>query len=97
MMKYREIEGDPIHKITEASRNIGRVVISAAVILGGTFAALIPSGVVTLIEVAISVIIGLVLLSFVMLPILLPALISLLHKLKNWGSGSDPTNKQINK
>lgn len=67
--------------------------ISAAVILGGTFAALIPSGVVTLIEVAISVIIGLVLLSFVMLPILLPALISLLHKLKNWGSGSDPINK----
>ncbi|KLU54358.1 membrane protein [Paenibacillus sp. VT-400] len=93
MMKYREIEGDPIHKITEASRNIGGVVISAAVILGGTFAALIPSGVVTLIEVAISVIIGLVLLSFVMLPILLPALISLLHKLKNWGSGSDPINK----
>ncbi|MCZ1267527.1 MMPL family transporter [Paenibacillus tundrae] len=89
MMRYREIEGDPVHKITEASRNIGGVVISAAVILGGTFAALIPSGVVTLIEVAISVIIGLVLLSFVMLPILLPALISLLHKLAKWGSKSD--------
>ena len=34
---------------------IGTVVISAAIILGGTFAALIPSGIPTLIEVALTV------------------------------------------
>ncbi|MGN1385603.1 MAG: MMPL family transporter, partial [Bacillus sp. (in: firmicutes)] len=70
MMRYRENEEDSTKAIVEAARHIGGVVISAAIILGGTFAALIPSGVITLIEVATAVIIGLFLLSFVMLPIL---------------------------
>lgn len=55
---------------------IGTVVISAAVILGGTFAALIPSGVLTLIQVALVVIVGLVLL-VILIPLVLPAVISL--------------------
>ena len=52
MMRYNELEGDPATKIVTASRHIGGVVLSAALILGGTFAALIPSGVLTLIQVA---------------------------------------------
>lgn len=67
----------------EAPRHMGGVVLSAALILGGTFAALIPSGVLTLIEVATVVITGLILLSFIAMPILLPALISLTQELNN--------------
>ncbi len=83
MMRYNELEGSPQQKIMEASRHMGGVVLSAALILGGTFAALIPSGVLTLIEVAIVVITGLILLSFIAIPILLPTLISLTQKLSN--------------
>lgn len=83
MMRYSEHEGRPTEKIIEAARHIGGVVISAAIILGGTFAALIPSGVITLIEVAITVIIGLFLLSFVMLPIFIPSLLSMVSSVRN--------------
>ena len=71
MMRYRELDNSQ-RAIVDAAEYIGGVVISAAIILGGTFAALMPSGVVTLIQVAI-VNLGLFLLSFVMLPILIPA------------------------
>ena len=81
MMRYREMRWKSSEAIIAAAKSIGGVVISAVVILAGTFAALIPSGVISLIEIAITVIIGLLLLSFVMLPILLPALIGLTEKL----------------
>ncbi|MBD3107756.1 MMPL family transporter [Bacillus sp. AGMB 02131] len=84
MMRYNELEGNSTKAIVEAAGNIGGVVISAAIILGGTFAALIPSGVLTLIEIAITVIIGLLLLSFVMLPILLPALLGVVDRIKRF-------------
>jgi RND superfamily putative drug exporter len=77
MMRYNELEGEPAARIVEASRHIGGVVLSAALILGGTFAALIPSGVLTLIQVASVVVIGLVLLGFVAMPMLMPALMGL--------------------
>ncbi|SER61911.1 putative drug exporter of the RND superfamily [Gracilibacillus ureilyticus] len=82
MMRYNETDGDPSTKILEASRHIGGVVLSAALILGGTFAALIPSGVLTLIQVAAVVITGLVLLSIAAMPILLPGLMEVTNKLK---------------
>ena len=82
MMRYRELDGSK-EAIVEAAKHIGGVVISAAIILGGTFAALMPSGVVTLIQVATVVMIGLIILSFVMLPIFIPALQGLLHTLRN--------------
>lgn len=50
---------------------------SVALILEGTFVALIPSGIVTLKEVAVFVLIGLVLLSFIMFPIFISAVMSL--------------------
>ncbi|WP_342566295.1 MMPL family transporter [Paenibacillus sp. FSL R7-0345] len=82
MMRYNELQGTPAERIVKASRDIGSVVLSAALILGGTFAALIPSGVLTLIQVAIVVIIGLLLLSLIAMPILLPALIGLSGRFK---------------
>ena len=81
MMKYRELGeqlASPSSRIVEASGIIGAVVISAAIILSGTFAALMPSGVLTLIQVALGVIIGLVIL-VVILPIILPAAIHLTY------------------
>ncbi|RAV05093.1 MMPL family transporter [Paenibacillus sp. YN15] len=79
MMRFKERGNLSAPGIVEAARYMGGVVISAAVILSGTFAALIPSGVITLIEVAISIIIGLLLLSFIMLPVCMPALLSILY------------------
>lgn len=84
MMRYREIgivEPDlsASEKILRACSIIGTVVISAAIILGGTFAALIPSGVPTLIEVAMAVIIGLLLLVF-LIPINMSAAIKITYE-----------------
>ncbi|UHA72470.1 MMPL family transporter [Paenibacillus sp. 481] len=82
MMRYRELEGHSTKEMIEAARHMGGVVISAAIILGGTFAALIPSGVLTLIEVAMTVMIGLCLLGFVMLPVMLPALLAVVERVQ---------------
>lgn len=84
MMRYNELEGNPTEQIVQASRHIGGVVLSAALILGGTFAALIPSGVLTLIQVALVVLIGLLFLSFVAMPVLLPGLIGLMNRVKGF-------------
>ncbi|CAI2653432.1 Putative membrane protein YdgH [Apilactobacillus kunkeei] len=81
MMKYREfgsVDATPEKQIQHACAVIGTVVISAAIILGGTFAALMPSGVLTLIQVAIGVIVGLIILVFI-IPMLISALIKLTY------------------
>ncbi|MEL3962619.1 MMPL family transporter [Lysinibacillus endophyticus] len=83
MMRYAEVKDQGSVGIIDAAKHIGGVVLSAALILGGTFAALIPSGIVTLMQMAILVLIGLVLLSFIMLPVFLPAILGLTNKLKN--------------
>ncbi|MEE0190332.1 MAG: MMPL family transporter [Lactobacillus delbrueckii] len=85
MMRYRDSDPHalPSARILEACTVIGTVVISAAVILVGTFAALIPSGVPTLIEVAIGVIIGLAILVFLM-PINLSASTKLTYEGFPW-------------
>ncbi len=88
LMSYRETEGDPLSAIKRASRHIGGVIISAAIILGGTFAALYPSGVLTLMQVATLVIVGLFLLSILFLPVVLPALMSVTNKLSRWARPS---------
>lgn len=83
-MRYRELgEVNPSwttsEKMLQACDIIGTVVISAAIILGGTFAALIPSGVPTLIEVALCVDIGLLLLVF-LLPINMSAAMKITYE-----------------
>ncbi|WEV51392.1 MMPL family transporter [Lactobacillus sp. ESL0731] len=84
MTRYRAIEGGkPSERILKACGIIGTVVISAAIILGGTFAALIPSGIPTLIEVALAVIIGLIILVFIM-PITLSAAVKLTYEGLHW-------------
>ncbi|MFD1485647.1 MMPL family transporter [Lacticaseibacillus baoqingensis] len=79
MIRYKDDhdETNERQRILKAATAIGAVVISAAIILSGTFAALIPSGVTTLIQVALGVIIGLVIL-VIILPITMSGLISLI-------------------
>lgn len=78
MMRFKEYPRmSPNEAIVLASKQIGGVVMSAVVILGGTFATLMPSGLVLLSELAIAVISGLVVLCVILLPVFLPAMISL--------------------
>lgn len=83
MTRYNELKEEgfttPSSRILKACAIIGTVVISAAIILGGTFAALIPSGIPTLIEVALTVDVGLLILVFI-LPITLSAAVKLTYE-----------------
>ncbi|WP_424321121.1 MMPL family transporter [Lacticaseibacillus chiayiensis] len=82
MVRYRDnaLEGGTMtQRIAKAATVIGAVVISAAIILSGTFAAMIPSGITTLIQVALVVIFGLILLVF-LLPLVMSSVISLTDK-----------------
>lgn len=83
MTRYNELKEEgfttPSSRILKACAIIGTVVISAAIILGGTFAALIPSGIPTLIEVALTVDVGLLILVFI-LPIILSAAVKLTYE-----------------
>lgn len=85
MMKYREFGRDnmmPADRMVKSAGIIGTVVISAAIILSGTFAALMPSGVPTLIEVAMVVIIGLIILVFI-IPVIIPSTVRLTYPVKS--------------
>ncbi|MFC0301195.1 MMPL family transporter [Virgibacillus soli] len=78
MMRFKEYpDMSPKEAIVLASKHIGGVIISAVIILGGTFATLMPAGIVLLTELATAVITGLIVLCFILLPIFLPALIAL--------------------
>ncbi|WP_283580228.1 MMPL family transporter [Ligilactobacillus aviarius] len=85
MMKYQEYDGflaTPGARIVKAATEIGAVVVSAALILSGTFAALMPSGILTLIQVALVVIIGLTILVFA-IPTIIPSFLSLTYPIKD--------------
>ena len=84
MMRFKEYPHMPASEaIVLASRHIGGVVMSAGLILGGTFATLMPSGIVLLQEWSTAVITGLIVLCFIMLPIFLPAMIAIQGTIAN--------------
>ncbi|PFN98063.1 hypothetical protein COJ85_21305 [Bacillus sp. AFS076308] len=84
MMRFKEYpQLSQKEAIVLASRQTGGVIISAVIILGGTFATLMPSGILLLFELAIAVITGLVVLCFILLPVFLPAMIALPDALRN--------------
>ncbi|WP_042462429.1 MMPL family transporter [Neobacillus dielmonensis] len=87
MMRFKEYPHMPQKEaIVLASRHIGGVIIAAVIILGGTFATLMPSGMLLLAELAIAVITGLIVLCFVLLPVFLPAMIALPNALAKLSS-----------
>lgn len=84
MMRFKEYpQLSNKEAIVLASRHIGGVVMSAGLILGGTFATLMPSGIVLLEEWATAVITGLLVLCFILLPVFLPAMIAIQGTLTN--------------
>lgn len=98
MMRYKEYDKMPPNKaIVLACKSIGGVVMSAIVILGGTFATLIPSGMVLLQELAAGVIVGLVMLCLVFLPIFIPAAMALPKALNNIVSRKKETDSYDSK
>ncbi|WP_138753831.1 MMPL family transporter [Paenibacillus sinopodophylli] len=71
--EYRHLS--PQQAILEAMKNMGTVIMSAAVILGGTFAAMLPSGVMSLLQIATIVLCGLFMYALLMLPLFIPVMV----------------------
>ncbi len=76
MDRFNEEKGVPVKEaILSAMKNMGTVIISAVIILGGTFAAMMPSGVLSLLQIATVVLSGLLLYAFVILPFFVPVMV----------------------
>jgi putative drug exporter of the RND superfamily len=60
--------------IKASMAKMGTVIITAAIILAGTFGAMVPSGVLSLVQIATIVITGLLLYGLIILPLLIPAM-----------------------
>ncbi|WP_394184053.1 MMPL family transporter [Metabacillus halosaccharovorans] len=58
-----------------AMKKMGTVIISAVIILGGTFAAMIPSGMLSLIQIAAIILTGLFLYALIVLPLFIPVMV----------------------
>ncbi|EST13249.1 MMPL family transporter [Sporolactobacillus laevolacticus] len=63
--------------------HMGSVIFSAVLILSGTFAAMMPSGMLSLVEISAVVIIGLVLYAAVIIPLFVPVMVKLFGR-GNW-------------
>ncbi|MEN1968574.1 MMPL family transporter [Lentibacillus sp. N15] len=85
MDRFNEYKnGDIKTALLTAMKNMGTVIISAAVILGGTFGAMLPSGVMSLLQIATVVLTGLFLYAFVMLPLFVPVMVRIFGKANWW-------------
>ncbi|MGF9695486.1 MULTISPECIES: MMPL family transporter [Paenibacillus] len=67
-----------------AMKNMGTVILSAAVILSGTFAAMYPSGVLSMMQIATVVLSGLVLYSLLFLPFFVPVMVKMFGRANWW-------------
>ncbi|WP_282034880.1 MMPL family transporter [Metabacillus indicus] len=65
-------------------KKMGTVIISAAVILGGTFAAMMPSGMLSLLQIASIILIGLFLYALVILPLFIPVMVKTFGSANWW-------------
>ncbi|CAM3303777.1 MMPL family transporter [Paenibacillus lupini] len=81
--EYRD-QLSPTEAILAAMKNMGTVIMSAALILGGTFAAMLPSGVMSLLQIATIVLCGLFLYALVMLPLFIPVMVRMFGKANYW-------------
>ncbi|WP_019007180.1 MMPL family transporter [Cohnella laeviribosi] len=86
----------PQEAILSAMKSMGTVIMSAAVILGGTFAAMLPSGVLSLLQIATIVLSGLFLYALVMLPLFIPVMIRMFGEANWWPfmGGREKTDKR---
>ncbi|GER74487.1 MMPL family transporter [Weizmannia acidilactici] len=85
MERFNEYQDLPVRKgILLSMKNMGTVIISAAIILSGTFAAMMPSGVLSLLQIATLTLTGLLLYAFVILPLFVPVIVKVLGKANWW-------------
>ncbi|WLV24956.1 MMPL family transporter [Aciduricibacillus chroicocephali] len=86
--------GDIMNTFLQSMKDMGTVVISAAVILGGTFAAMLPSGVLSLLQIATVVITGLFLYALIILPLFIPVMVRLFGPFNWWPFKRESGKKQ---
>ena len=85
MDRFNEWKDKPVKEAMYLSmRKMGTVIISAAVILGGTFAAMMPAGVLSLLEIATLILVGLALYAFIILPLFIPVMVATFGKANWW-------------
>ncbi|MNP61302.1 putative membrane protein YdgH [compost metagenome] len=70
--------------ILHSMRNMGTVILSAAIILGGTMASMYPSGVLSMLQIATLVLFGLALYAVVVLPFLIPVMVRMFGQANWW-------------
>ena len=91
MDRFNEYQHLPVREaILESMKKMGTVIISAAVILGGTFAAMMPSGVLSLLEIATILLIGLALYALVVLPLFVPVMVRIFGEANWWPFKKNP-------
>ncbi|GGN90743.1 MMPL family transporter [Saccharibacillus kuerlensis] len=78
---------DPKDAIVHAMRNMGTVILSAVLILSGTFASMIPSGVLSMMQIATVVLSGLAIYALFMLPFFVPVMVKTFGKANWWPFG----------
>ncbi|MDP4084373.1 MAG: MMPL family transporter [Bacillota bacterium] len=85
MDRFNEYKHMPVEKaILSSMKKMGTVIISAAIILAGTFAAMIPAGVLSLLEIATILLIGLFLYAFIILPLFVPVMVKTFGEANWW-------------
>ncbi|WP_025699222.1 MMPL family transporter, partial [Paenibacillus forsythiae] len=85
MARFNENQGwDVKDAMLHAMRNMGTVILSAVVILGGTFAAMYPSGVLSMMQIATVVLSGLVLYALLFLPFFVPVMVKMFGRANWW-------------
>lgn len=85
MDRFNEYRHLPVEQaILQSMKKMGTVIISAAIILGGTFAAMMPSGVLSLLEIATILLIGLALYALIVLPLFVPVMVKTFGEANWW-------------
>lgn len=99
--RFKQNKGMPVkERMMRTIQVMGGVIMSAALILGGTFAALMPSGVLILGEIASVVIMGLILYVVIVLPMFIPVMAKMFNETNFWpydGNGNFILFKKNNK
>lgn len=85
MDRFNEYRHLPVQQAMLLSmKKMGTVIVSAAIILGGTFAAMMPSGVLSLLQIATILLIGLSLYALVILPLFVPVMVRTFGEANWW-------------
>ncbi len=79
----------PEEAIVLAMKKMGTVIVSAPIILGGTFAPMIPSGVLSLLQIATIVLTGLMLYALLFLPLFVPVMVKVFGEANWWPFKND--------